>query len=100
MDEVKTQVVNVKHGQYDVYIGRGGPWGNQFVIGKDGNREQVIARYRRQLWDDVATCRVSVSALAALHGKRLGCYCAPQACHGDVLARAAAWAAAQVEARS
>ena len=30
--------------------------------------------------------------LAALKGRRLGCFCKPQACHGDTLARAAEWA--------
>jgi len=28
-----------------VYIGRGSPWGNPFVIGRDGNRAEVIAKY-------------------------------------------------------
>lgn len=29
-----------------VYIGRPGKWGNPFVIGRDGSREEVIAKYR------------------------------------------------------
>ena len=29
-----------------VYIGRGSKWGNPFVIGADGTREEVIAQYR------------------------------------------------------
>jgi hypothetical protein len=29
-----------------VYIGRPSKWGNPFVIGRDGTREQVIAKYR------------------------------------------------------
>ena len=32
-----------------VYIGRGSPYGNPFVIGKDGTREQVIAKYEEWL---------------------------------------------------
>lgn len=27
-----------------------------------------------------------LSQISELAGKRLGCYCSPQACHGDVLA--------------
>ena len=30
----------------DVYIGRGSKWGNPYVIGKDGNRDEVIEKYR------------------------------------------------------
>ena len=28
-----------------VYIGRGSPWGNPFVIGKDGDRDTVCDKY-------------------------------------------------------
>ncbi len=31
-----------------------------------------------------------IAALPELEGKTLGCWCAPDACHGDVLARLAA----------
>ena len=31
-----------------------------------------------------------LAALPELAGKTLGCWCAPKACHGDVLARLAA----------
>ncbi len=44
-----TRVVHCKRERYDVYIGRPGPWGNPFVIGRDGTREQVIAKYRTWL---------------------------------------------------
>jgi len=30
-----------------------------------------------------------LARLPDLRGRRLGCFCAPQACHGDVLARLA-----------
>ena len=29
-----------------VYVGRPSKWGNPFVIGRDGTREEVIAKYR------------------------------------------------------
>lgn len=32
-----------------VYIGRGSPWGNPFIIGKDGTRDEVIAKYEAYL---------------------------------------------------
>lgn len=64
-----------------VYIGRPSKWGNPFVIGKDGTREEVIAKYRA--W--IVTQAHLIEALGELRGKDLICFCAPQACHGDVL---------------
>jgi Domain of unknown function (DUF4326) len=29
-----------------VYVGRPSKWGNPFVIGRDGTRDEVIAKYR------------------------------------------------------
>jgi hypothetical protein len=85
-------VVHCRREAYDVYIGRGGPWGNPYRIGPDGSRDEVIESYRRWLWDEIEAGRVDRAELARLHGKRLGCYCAPRRCHGEVLERAAMWA--------
>ena len=97
-------IVNLKH-EPDavkngaVRIDRRTRWGNPFVIGRDGSRAQVIALYRAELWRRIRTGEVSLEALAALDGKRLACHCAPLPCHGEVLARAAAWAAGVLAAR-
>ena len=40
-----TRVVHCKREPFDIYIGRPSKWGNPFVIGRDGNREQVIEKY-------------------------------------------------------
>ena len=82
---MKTRVVHCKREEYDVYIGRPGKWGNPFVIGRDGTREQVIAKYRQWLVSQAAL----VASLPELKGKTLGCWCAPHACHGDVHAEMA-----------
>lgn len=82
-------VVHCKRSPHDLYIGRPSKWGNPFQIGSDGDRAQVIARYER--WLD--TQPELLEALPELAGKTLGCWCAPQPCHGDVLARRAAAAA-------
>jgi hypothetical protein len=80
-----TRVVNCRYESCDVYIGRATKWGNPFRIGVDGTREQVVRRYRR--W---AVRRPGIlRGLDELRGKRLGCICAPHACHGDVLAELA-----------
>ena len=77
-----SRVVHCKHEPYDVYIGRGSKWGNPFVVGRNGTREEVIEKYRVHLH----ASRDLMDSLYELIGKRLGCYCAPQACHGDLLA--------------
>lgn len=60
-----------------VYIGRGSPWGNPFVIGIDGDRNEVCDRFEREV--------LPTLDLAPLIGKHLVCYCAPQRCHGDAI---------------
>jgi hypothetical protein len=79
---MKTLVVNKYKDEYDVYIGRGSKWGNPFVIGKDGSREEVIVKYEKMLSVNVELLSV---LLCELEGMRLGCFCKPSACHGDVL---------------
>ena len=81
---MKTTVVH-KSKPHDVYIGRPSKWGNPFHIGTDGTREVVIAKY--EAW--ITTQPHLMAAIGELAGKRLGCYCAPKPCHGDVLARLA-----------
>ena len=75
-----------------VYIGRGSPWGNPFVMGTHGDRDSVCEQYEEQLAARIDSGSVSLQALAALHGKDLVCFCAPLRCHGDTLQRAALWA--------
>lgn len=79
-------VVHYKYARYDIYIGRGSKWGNPFVIGTDGTREQVIDLYQQWLPDQPEL----MAALGELTDKTLGCSCAPRDCHGDVLAPLAA----------
>lgn len=64
-----------------VYIGRPSKWGNPFIVGRDGSRADVISKYRE--W--VAAQPELLDALGELRGCDLVCWCAPQACHGDVL---------------
>lgn len=65
-----------------VYIGRPSKWGNPFVIGRDGSREDVIEKYR--VWLLSQPDKVE-SAKRELSGKDLVCFCSPRECHGDVL---------------
>ena len=81
----KTRVVHCKRERYDVYIGRPGPWGNPFAIGKDGDRETVIRKYREWVLTRPDLC----AKMKELKGKTLGCWCSPAACHGDVIVEVA-----------
>lgn len=75
-----TIVVNKYRNNYDVYIGRGSKWGNPSVIGQDGSRDEVIEKYREWI-----ITQPQIKDLEELRGKRLGCFCKPSRCHGDVL---------------
>ena len=81
-----TRVVHCKRAPFDIYIGRPSKWGNPFVIGRYGNREQVIEKYRAYI---LGNQTLLAAAKSELKGKALGCWCAPQNCHGDVLVEVA-----------
>jgi hypothetical protein len=59
-----------------IYIGRPGKWGNPFVIGRDGSRAEVIAKYRAWVLNQPQL----MGALGELRGRDLVCWCAPLAC--------------------
>lgn len=107
-------IVHCRREPYDVYIGRGrdprtgepGRWGNPFshrpsrAVGVTivATREEAIERYRSWLWSEIEAGRIEFAELSSLDDKRLGCWCAPQPCHGEVLAAAASWATKQIAA--
>ncbi|MYH38826.1 MAG: DUF4326 domain-containing protein, partial [Rhodospirillaceae bacterium] len=66
-----------------VLIDRRTRWGNPFRIGRDGSREEVIARYRADLWRRIRAGEIALEELAALDGCWLACWCEPLPCHGD-----------------
>ena len=68
-----------------VYVGRPSRWGNPYLIGRDGTRAEVIARYEADLVADPAR----MATLVTLRGRDLVCWCAPLPCHADVLLRLA-----------
>lgn len=88
-----SRVVHCKRDPFDVYVGRPGPWGNKFshldnsaAEFKCATREEAVESYEDWLLSQPA---MIVKAYRELRGKVLGCWCAPKACHGDVLARVA-----------
>lgn len=79
------RAVHCKRERHHVYIGRPSKWGNPFVVGKHGERGECVALYESWLLENEQL----MAALPELRGKVLGCWCAPRACHGDVLVRLA-----------
>jgi hypothetical protein len=84
-----TTVVHCKREPYDIYIGRPSVWGNPFSHLDDSlaefyvnTRTEAISKYREWL---LSQPELVERAKKELSGKRLGCWCKPKACHGDVL---------------
>ncbi len=108
-DPIKmTKVVNINHSSYDEYIGRGteyrthmnsrgiqpgekGWLGNPHPIGwcdicqTYHSREECIQAFKKDFYRKINNDSVFQKAVLQLRGKRLGCYCKPKACHGDVI---------------
>lgn len=86
-----TTVVHVRKAPFDVYIGRAtaefaaSRFANPFRIGAHGSRTMVLTRYRRFLSELLEQDPLARQELQALRGKRLGCWCKPDDCHGDIL---------------
>lgn len=86
------KVVNRRKTKYTVYIGRGSIFGNPFRIGKDGTRNEVIAKYNEHIYDimydadgDMTELGKAIYSLPS--NAILGCYCHPKACHGDIIVK-------------
>lgn len=65
-----------------VRIDRRTDWGNPFEMPDDGGRDEVILKYRNYYLPYKILLQARLPELA---GKALGCWCAPEPCHGDVL---------------
>lgn len=71
-----------------VYIGRPSAWGNPFSLRdpKDPEeRERVIEQYRTWFHEKIQNDDAFREQVLSLKGRDLGCWCAPRACHGDVI---------------
>ena len=79
------KVVHCKREHYDILIDRTTKWGNPFIIGKDGDRNEVCDKHEKWL----PTQPNLMASLHELEGQTLGCWCAPKRCHGDFLLRIA-----------
>lgn len=85
-----TSVVNLNNEEYDVYIGRGSKWGNPYTHIKNketkaefvvSSRKEAIEKYKEYIINNEEL----LNSLEELKDKRLGCFCKPKSCHGDIL---------------
>lgn len=85
-----------------VYVGRGTGWGNPFVVGKDGTREECVAMFKKWFNADITPVGSELYEFRRKHGwrgftlacvvkhhlggKNLACWCPTSCeCHADVL---------------
>jgi hypothetical protein len=64
-----------------IYCGRGSKYGNPFVMGRDGSRDEVCDRFEREVLPGLD--------VTELRGKDLVCFCVPKRCHCDSILRKA-----------
>ncbi len=93
------EVVNIKtyNGQ-SYYIGRPSALGNPYRIGIKYKRGETIDLYRKWLWREInketSAAKTEFLRLAELSKKqnlKLGCFCKPNKCHGDIIKAAIEW---------
>ena len=105
----ETTVVNLKNNIYDEYIGRRskpythmltagikpgteGWLGNPHPIGrcnicnKEHTRTECISAFKKDFYKTINSRDPDFKKrILSMKGKRLGCFCKPQECHGDVI---------------
>jgi hypothetical protein len=69
-----------------IYVGRPTKWGNPYPLKKEADRAACLERYEKYLQQRPD---LKAAARRELRGKDLVCWCAPKACHADVLLRIA-----------
>ena len=84
------KLYNIHHGHVPegaVDIRRGhGPWGNEFIIGRVGSRNDVCDKHAKKVEADEA---LKAKIRAELRGRDMVCCCWPKRCHGDTLLKIA-----------
>lgn len=81
----------MKDHPYDQYIGRAGHgqdgyFGNPYRLNVEMNPGDTLERYRGYFLERLRTDPEFKAKVLALKGKTLGCFCKPNACHGDIMA--------------
>jgi hypothetical protein len=108
VSDTGTIVVNLANDDYDEYIGRGIEYHTHMLAagitpGEEGwlghphpfgwcdrcleyhTRPGCIDAFKKDFYQKVEADSAFRAQVISLNGKRLGCYCKPEACHGDVI---------------
>lgn len=88
------KVVNLRKEKYTVYCGRPGkgityaPFGNQFIVGKDGERGECREKFRQYLLsnDNKSNNLLDIIKKIIKKDDILGCFCGAGKCHADFIA--------------
>lgn len=84
----RTRLINLHTstiGDY-IFIGRPSKWGNPFIVGRDGTRDEVCDKYDQWFMEQIRSNPVfKKQVVDNLKGKILACYCKPKRCHGDTI---------------
>lgn len=83
-----TRAVNLRREPFDVYIGRAGRgfdgyFGNPYTLETHGPR--ALELFRAYFEKRVSSDPEFRERALTLSGKRLGCFCKPRPCHGDII---------------
>jgi|ERR1041384_1574305 hypothetical protein len=87
-------IVNIKSGQkYDFYAGRANKTynvqesilANPFIIGKDGDRNEVIEKYKIYFYDRINKDKEFKEYVLSLKGLTGACWCVPNRCHLEII---------------
>lgn len=75
-----------------IYIGRGSPLGNPFVMHTEDDRETVCDKYEewfnKQVQEENQKVLKELRRIYLLAKRQdivLGCYCSPKRCHGETI---------------
>lgn len=96
-EEAETMVVDLREEPHDIYIGRPSVFGNPIKPGRvcfecgcvHRRPGDTIACYESYARKKMLLDPGFSQAIRMLYGKRLGCFCAPAPCHGNVLKKLA-----------
>ena len=79
-------VVFIKNedGKKERYPKQDSKWSNPFKIGKKYDRESCLKEYEKYIVEKIKEDPEKYN-LNELIGKKLGCWCCPEKCHGDIL---------------
>lgn len=86
-----TTVVNIYKEKYDVYIGRKGKgndgyFGNPYPLLKGEDIGATLEKFKEYFLNRLEKDTEFKAKVISLRGKRLGCFCKPKKCHGDIIA--------------